>query len=82
MEGRFNIPADKGLLPGKYRVQITAPDENAPPVVIRDPAGGPSLTGAPERIPAEYNVNSQQSVEVTGNGDNHFVYQIVGRPKE
>ncbi len=29
-DGRFNIPKDKGLRPGRYHVEINAPDDNAP----------------------------------------------------
>src|SRR5436305_14653717 len=64
--GQYKIDRQHGLLPGKYRVSITAGDgrtrADAP-----DQAPGP--TGAniisKDRIPPEYNANSKQDVEVT-----------------
>ena len=74
--GAYLIPAKSGLMKGKYRVIITAGDgrtrENS------DEPPGP--TGAniisKERIPADYNVNSKQEVEVTDNKRNVFDYDI------
>jgi hypothetical protein len=34
---------------------------------------------APERIPAEYNVNSQRIVEVAADKDNVFEFDIVSK---
>jgi hypothetical protein len=77
--GEFNIPADKGLPPGTYHVEITAPDNSAPPVTIRGPQGEPGIPTQPERIPPEYNVESNKSVDVTADGDNHFEFEIISR---
>ena len=74
MAGQFTIPAINGLMPGKYRVRITAgsqtdvPDSGGLPV-----PGGPSGV---ERIPAEYNVKSQLEATVTAAGPNTFSYEI------
>ncbi len=76
-DGRYNIPEKKGLRPGAYRVQINSPDLKAPPVMVPATPSGPSFPVPPERIPAEYNVDSKQTVEVTAAGDNHFVFDIV-----
>jgi hypothetical protein len=76
-EGEYTIAQEKGLRPGKYRVQITSPDLNAPPVMAPATPSTPSFPVQPERIPPEYNVNSKQTVEVTPDGDNRFVFDIV-----
>jgi hypothetical protein len=76
-EGQYNIPLEKGLLPGKYRVQITSPDLDAPPVMTPPTDAGPGTPVQPERIPPEYNVKSDKTVEVTTDGDNLFVFEIV-----
>jgi hypothetical protein len=73
-KGEYHIPQDKGLLPGEYHLEISAPDTAAPPVMI---GGSPT---APERIPAEFNVDSQKTVLVRADGDNHFEFEITSTP--
>lgn len=81
-DGEYNITEEKGLLPGGYRVQITSPDLNAPPVMSPPTPSGPSFAVAPERIPPEYNVNSKLSVDVAADGDNHFEFDILRQAKK
>jgi hypothetical protein len=77
--GEFNIPREKGLPPGTYSVEVSAPDTSAPLVSQPAAPGEPRLPPtAPERIPAEYNEN--RSIEVTVDGDNHFRFDIESRP--
>lgn len=78
-KGEYRIPAEKGLSPGSYHVEITAPDSSAPRVMVRATPGGPGIPVAPERVPAEYNVDSKKTIEVTADGDNHFVFDILSR---
>ena len=78
-EGRYNIQRDKGLRPGRYRVQITSPDMEAPPVMAPKTPSGPSFPVPPERIPPEYNVESDKTIDVTANGKNDFVFEIKSR---
>jgi hypothetical protein len=75
--GEYLIPQEKGLPPGNYQVQITAADEAAAPIIIRTGPGDPGTPTQPERIPAEYNSASKHTVDVTVEGDNHFVFDIV-----
>jgi hypothetical protein len=77
--GQYQVPQHHGLLPGKYHVSISAPDPKAAPVLRRATPGGPAIPVAPDRIPAEFNSQSKQTVEVTADGDNHFVFNIGGR---
>jgi hypothetical protein len=75
--GTYSIARESGLVPGKYRVIITAGDGRTP-ASATDEAPGP--TGAnivsKDRVPPEYNTNSKQEVEVTENGPNVFDYDI------
>jgi len=77
--GEYHVPQEKGLPPGRYRVEISSPDVNAPPVMVRDGPGTAGIPAAPERIPPEYNVNSQQTVAVTVDGENRFDFSIVSK---
>lgn len=76
-QGEYYIPQENGLTVGTYHVEITAPDANAPPVMVQVVPGKRGMPTQPDRIPAEYNINSKQRVEVTEDGDNHFVFDIV-----
>jgi hypothetical protein len=78
--GEFDIPQEKGLPPGTYQLEISAPDTKSPPVVYRSAPGEPVLPPtAPERIPPEYNTNSKHTIEVSTDSDNHFVFDIVNK---
>jgi hypothetical protein len=78
--GKFHVPQEKGLPPGAYRVEISSPDTKAPLVVYKGAPGEAALPPtAPERVPPEYNSNSKQTIEVTTDGDNRFVFDIVRR---
>ena len=77
--GAYRIPQEKGLLPGAYHLEITAPDANARPVMVRATPGGPGISVAPERIPPEYNLKSDKTVDVTADGPNHFDFDITSK---
>jgi hypothetical protein len=79
--GQFDVPQEKGLPPGTYVVEISAPDTKGPLVVHKSAPGEPALPPtARERIPPEYNSKSKQTIEVTADGDNHFDFDIRSRP--
>jgi hypothetical protein len=78
--GEYHIPQEKGLPPGKYRVEINSPDTKAPLITYPSAPGEPAAPPtAPERIPPDFNTNSKHTIEVTPDGDNHFVFKIVGK---
>jgi hypothetical protein len=79
--GEYYIPQANGLTPGTYHVVIIAPDNDSPPIVVGAAPGQPGVKTQPERIPPEYNINSKQTIEVTADGDNHFVFDIVSKPR-
>jgi len=70
--GRYDLPAKKGLLPGKYKVVISSSDAKAK----EDPVPGESGPPAKERIPAKYNTASAEVVEVKRGGPNVFDYDV------
>ena len=78
MKGSEERPGECGLLPGKYRVSITAGDGRTRPDAPADQPPGP--TGAnivsKDRVPKEYNVESKVDVDVTEKGPNVFDYDI------
>lgn len=78
LKGSYKIPAEFGLLPGKYRVSITAGDGRTRSDAPLDAPPGP--TGAnivsKDRVPKEYNIESKIDVEVTDKGPNVFDYEI------
>jgi hypothetical protein len=74
-EGKYLIPAEQGLVPGKYRVLITSGDGVTP----ADPEGIPGPSGnfvSKDRIPPEYNQKSTIEVEVADADPNTFDFDI------
>lgn len=72
-DGKYEISEQKGLPPGTYTVRIYSTDEKATKV---EGPPGESEVSAIERIPANYNVNSEITVEVTTDGENKFDFTI------
>jgi hypothetical protein len=77
--GQYQIAQEKGLRPGTYRVEISAPDNSKPAVSSSAPGQPRGPATAQERIPAEFNDKSKKTVEVTADGDNHFEFDISTR---
>ncbi len=82
-DGKYRIEAHLGVPPGQYTVRITSPIDNAPvegedELLPPGPQeGGPRQPPpATERIPAEYNMNSDKVVRVTEEGPNRFDFNI------
>ncbi len=75
-KGKYSVPAEQGLKPGKYTVKISSTDDGAaggPP-----PPPGPENTNqvAKELIPEDYNLNSKITADVTDGGANKFDFDI------
>ena len=73
--GRFAMSRDVGLLPGRYRVEVT----DDPPI---DPAMRPDrVKPRPRRqLPVAYSVASPLTVEVTADGPAEFEFQLTMKP--
>jgi hypothetical protein len=80
--GKYTIPKDKGLPPGKYRVVVNA---LKPGTGMTLPAGkmpGEAVGPPPEElIPAEWNTNSKNFIEVSDSGPTQFTHEIVTKKK-
>jgi len=78
--GKFTIPADKGLPPGKYRVEIHAAAPGTPPP---DPNAIPGSGPPPpkELVPPEWNEASKQTIEVKKEGPFNFAFDIATKGK-
>jgi hypothetical protein len=76
LSGQYQIPAEFGLVPGKYRVSITAGDGRTRANTEEPPGPTGANIVSKDRIPPEYNLESKQEVEVTAKGPNVFDYDI------
>ncbi len=64
-QGAFSLPAAQGVPPGKYIVRVYSANENE----AREPAfPGDPFPPAKERIPKQYNLESQEIFEVPATG--------------
>jgi hypothetical protein len=72
--GRYKIPADKGLLAGKYQVLISSPDYKGKKP---DPNEAPgAVYQARELLPEIYNTKSTLTVEVLPKWPNNFDFHL------
>ena len=73
--GKFDIPKQKGLLPGRYKVSISAPDKQH--TLGDDELPGPTSSRThKDLIPPEYNLKTKQEVEVKKNEPNKFDFAV------
>lgn len=74
-DGKYSLDEKSGPLVGQMRVEITTALEED------EPRDGKVKPFAPERIPAQYNVNSQLSAPIKADGPNKFDFhlQVAGQ---
>jgi hypothetical protein len=77
--GKFSIPRDRGLVPGKYNVAINSAEksERTKPQQV----GGGKVDLPKELIPAEYNSATKLTAEVKRGGSNDFTFTLESKPK-
>lgn len=78
-DGKFEIPAEKGALPGEYVVKIYATGELLEPEVDPDEPPGPEAEDRPlpsERIPARYNAESELTATVGEEGATDLQFDL------
>jgi hypothetical protein len=76
LNGEYQIPRDKGLFPGRYRVRIIAGDGTSGGGKAEPSGPRPGATPGKERIPPEYNLKSEITKEVKQDETNRFDFSI------
>lgn len=71
--GKFELPKGRGLAPGEYRVRISAAGGVTERIATEAP-GEPVIST--ERVPKNWNSQSDQIVTVEEGGENHLVFEI------
>jgi len=72
--GEYTVPVRAGLLPGKYKVLISAGNPGQP--IPEGQAPGASGPTVEDRIPPEFNVNRDKFVDVSADKENKFDFDI------
>ena len=82
VDGKYDVPGDKGLPPGKYKVRISAAQPDTPPTSPKSQSGFATSSPPPlrERLPAHYNANTTLTVEVKAGGGNVFDFALTSQP--
>jgi hypothetical protein len=77
-DGRFAIPRDQGLVPGKYKVQIDSREDAAAPLAGGElPGAIPVAKKKPAAlIPPRYNTRTELTAEVKSGGPNEFTFDL------
>jgi hypothetical protein len=76
VQGKYRIPKDKGLAPGKYKVSIYAGDGRSGAGNASPDSPYAGMKPGKERVPPEYNEKSKIVKEVTKDGNNQFDFDI------
>jgi hypothetical protein len=69
VDGKYDIPAERGAVPGTYRVEITWPKPTGRKLPSADP--GMTIDERVEAIPDKYNKNSELKVEISSDKTVH-----------
>jgi hypothetical protein len=72
-DGKFDIPAEHGLLPGVYQVTISAIRS---PMATAGPPGPDAKDGGEELLPPEFNVKCDKTIELKRGEPHKFDFEI------
>jgi hypothetical protein len=73
-DGRYSIPAQHGLLPGRYKVMVSSVDPKNP---APDPDSLPGYLPVPkDRVQPKYNTQTTLTADVTAEGPNNFNFEV------
>jgi hypothetical protein len=76
-EGDYDIPRQSGLLPGNYKVTISAAAGGA--AAPANEAPGPAQAPAQDIVPEKYNKDSTLTAEVKAGGENTFNFDLTSK---
>ena len=74
LAGKYEIPAEHGLLPGKYQVAIDAAD----PGDAQARPDHPGMAIPVSKIPLRYNGETELMAEISADGENQFDFPLEG----
>jgi hypothetical protein len=75
--GKFSIAPERGLMPGKFRVEITASRPTGEKAVA--PITGKMVAIEEQYLPAKYNEQSLLEASVESSGPNRFEFAITSK---
>ena len=82
-DGKFDVPEAQGAAPGLYTVAVYAGEEAT---AIKFEPGTPEYEAAAmkakssgERVPRNYNIDTELSAEVKVDGENFFPFELVSQ---
>jgi len=80
-DGKYSIPKDQGLVPGKYKIVISSPSDEPEKVVdtTNNMPGMPPVV-AKEAIPSQYNKDSLLTAEVKAGAKNVYEFNLTNAP--
>ena len=81
-EGKYSISQKDGLPPGKYRVRITGDDGANFGVSAGKMPGDEIMPPKKELIPASWNANSNEDIEVKQDGPTTFDFPITTKNRK
>jgi hypothetical protein len=73
-DGDFKVPRDKGVRPGKFRVEIRAIRDSGK--TMRDDLSGETIAKKEAYIPKRYNDASELVAEIAPEGTNRLEYDL------
>jgi hypothetical protein len=75
-QGRYEVPQDIGLLPGRYRVEIA----DDPPIDHAAMGQPPKPLPTRRRLPVRYSTASPLSIEIAPTGSTEFDFPLTSEP--
>jgi hypothetical protein len=75
-QGTFQVPREKGLAPGVYKVVISSQEATGESILGKPSAGIPSRPVMRERIPASHGPQGNATVEVRSGAENRFLFEF------
>jgi len=85
-DGKFDVPVAHGAAPGLYTVAVysgeaAAPDSRFEPGTPEYEAAAMKTKSTGERVPRNYNIETELTAEVTAEGENFFTFELVSKKK-
>lgn len=74
--GKYSVPRELGLVPGKYRIEIHAPVPGTAGKADENTLPGDPLPPARELIPPDWNKSSTQTIDVRKQGPFEFNFEV------